>query len=364
MPPLHPGEHLINSGVIRARHGEPQHPDRRSGAARPPALGPFHRLVVAALGITWILDGLEVTLAGSVAAALQTSPRLHLTRRAGRPDRQRLSRRRGTGRAVLRPADRPARPQEALQRHARRLSGGHRGDRLLVELRELPVLPLPDRRRHRRRILGDQLGDPGADPGAGARPHRPGDQRQLLDRRGARARWSRCCCSIRRCSAPDIGWRIAFGSGAVLGPLHPLSAPLPAREPALADDRTAATARRQEVVARDRGARDRAARRRAARRRSRRSAAARRSRTRSRSAPSRARLSEALSRPHRARPRADGRAGLHLQRDLLHLRAGADQVLRRARRTRSGSTSCRSRSAISWGRCCSAGCSTRSAASR
>src|SRR5260221_14112817 len=39
----------------------------------------FHRLVVVALGITWILDGLEVTLAGSVAAALQTSPPLHLT---------------------------------------------------------------------------------------------------------------------------------------------------------------------------------------------------------------------------------------------------------------------------------------------
>jgi MFS family permease len=40
---------------------------------------PFHRLVVAALGITWVLDGLEVTLAGSVAAALQQSPQLHLT---------------------------------------------------------------------------------------------------------------------------------------------------------------------------------------------------------------------------------------------------------------------------------------------
>jgi MFS family permease len=39
----------------------------------------FHRLVVVALGITWILDGLEVTLAGSVAAALETSPRLKLT---------------------------------------------------------------------------------------------------------------------------------------------------------------------------------------------------------------------------------------------------------------------------------------------
>ena len=39
----------------------------------------FHRLVVVALGVTWILDGLEVTLAGSVAAALKTSPRLQLT---------------------------------------------------------------------------------------------------------------------------------------------------------------------------------------------------------------------------------------------------------------------------------------------
>ncbi len=39
----------------------------------------FHRLVIAALGITWILDGLEVTLAGAVAAALQQSPRLHLS---------------------------------------------------------------------------------------------------------------------------------------------------------------------------------------------------------------------------------------------------------------------------------------------
>lgn len=39
----------------------------------------FHTLVVAVLGITWVLDGLEVTLAGSVAGALQDSPQLHLT---------------------------------------------------------------------------------------------------------------------------------------------------------------------------------------------------------------------------------------------------------------------------------------------
>ncbi len=39
----------------------------------------FHWLVVFALGITWILDGLEVTLAGAVAPALKSSPLLQLT---------------------------------------------------------------------------------------------------------------------------------------------------------------------------------------------------------------------------------------------------------------------------------------------
>src|SRR5580700_6062480 len=39
----------------------------------------FHTLVVVALGITWILDGLEVTLAGSVASALKTSPVLQFS---------------------------------------------------------------------------------------------------------------------------------------------------------------------------------------------------------------------------------------------------------------------------------------------
>ncbi|MCA0317088.1 MAG: MFS transporter [Proteobacteria bacterium] len=39
----------------------------------------FHTLVVAALGITWILDGLEVTLAGTVAGALKASPTLQFS---------------------------------------------------------------------------------------------------------------------------------------------------------------------------------------------------------------------------------------------------------------------------------------------
>jgi MFS family permease len=41
--------------------------------------GRFHVLVIAALGITWILDGLEVTLAGSVAPALKDSPALRFS---------------------------------------------------------------------------------------------------------------------------------------------------------------------------------------------------------------------------------------------------------------------------------------------
>lgn len=43
------------------------------------AWSPFHTRVVVALGITWILDGLEVTLAGAVSGALQSSPVLRLT---------------------------------------------------------------------------------------------------------------------------------------------------------------------------------------------------------------------------------------------------------------------------------------------
>src|ERR1700761_689019 len=39
----------------------------------------FHWLVVIALGITWVLDGLEVTLTGSVSGALQSQEGLNLS---------------------------------------------------------------------------------------------------------------------------------------------------------------------------------------------------------------------------------------------------------------------------------------------
>ncbi|HEY0329278.1 MAG TPA: MFS transporter [Rhodopseudomonas sp.] len=41
--------------------------------------GTFHTRVVVALGITWILDGLEVTLAGALSGALKESPRLQFS---------------------------------------------------------------------------------------------------------------------------------------------------------------------------------------------------------------------------------------------------------------------------------------------
>ena len=41
--------------------------------------GGFHTRVVAALGITWILDGLEVTLAGALSGALKESPTLQFS---------------------------------------------------------------------------------------------------------------------------------------------------------------------------------------------------------------------------------------------------------------------------------------------
>ena len=41
--------------------------------------GRFHTLVIVALGVTWILDGLEVTLAGALAGALKESPTLRFT---------------------------------------------------------------------------------------------------------------------------------------------------------------------------------------------------------------------------------------------------------------------------------------------
>ena len=39
----------------------------------------FHLMVVVALGITWVLDGLEVTIVGALSGVLQSEHTLHLS---------------------------------------------------------------------------------------------------------------------------------------------------------------------------------------------------------------------------------------------------------------------------------------------
>ena len=324
--------------------------------------GRFHTLVVVALGITWILDGLEVTLAGSVAGALKQSPTLALRRRRRRLRRQRLSRRRcrrarcssagsPTGSAARSCSSSPSR----VYLVATALTG------LSWNGCELLPLPLPHRRRHRRRIRRDQLHHPGtcsrrafaASPiscingsfwvgaalGAlGAR--RAADPRRLRSRhRLARSPFS----SARRSAL------VVF-----------LMRHVDARKPALAASSTGARggARRSSTASRSVSRRGR--------RRSRRSKPPRSGCARAatpRSARSFATLFRALSRaaPFLG-PDADGGAGLLLQRDLLHLRAGADEVLRGPLGPRRLVHPAFRHRQFSRARCCSAASSTRSAA--
>jgi hypothetical protein len=50
----------------------------------------FHTLVIVALGITWVLDGLEVTLAGAVSSA-KSQPIVAAQRCPGRTFGERIS---------------------------------------------------------------------------------------------------------------------------------------------------------------------------------------------------------------------------------------------------------------------------------
>src|ERR1700739_4416195 len=77
---------LNTTGNIPAllRDVEPEKPARSIETAIPSRLDSlhwsgFHTRVVTALGITWILDGLEVTLAGALSGALKQSPSLHFS---------------------------------------------------------------------------------------------------------------------------------------------------------------------------------------------------------------------------------------------------------------------------------------------
>ena len=145
--------------------------------------GRFHVLVIAALGITWILDGSGGHARGVGRRSAEGEPVAQVYRRGGGACRQRLSHGRGDRRAGLRLVDRSIGTKEALLHHHRRLSDGDRAHRRLVERRQLLRVSLSDRRRNRRRIRRDQLDDPGTRARPVSRLYRPRHQRKLLDRR-------------------------------------------------------------------------------------------------------------------------------------------------------------------------------------
>ena len=168
-------------------------------AARAPAVGPLPLLVVAALGITWILDGLEVTLAGSVAGALKASPALAFlaTPRSGLPAAP-ISSAPSSARLFFGWLTDRLGPQEAVLHHHRvyliatALTGlsWNAGSFFLFRF-----------------LTGAGIGGEYAainstiqelDPGALSRPHRSHHQRQLLDRRGARRARRRRAARSRR----------------------------------------------------------------------------------------------------------------------------------------------------------------------
>ena len=82
----------------------------------------WHWMIVIGLGTVWILDGLEVTIVGSMSDALKpASTGLGMSSSDIGLAGVDVRRRRLHRRAVLRPADRPVRPQEAVPDHAGRL---------------------------------------------------------------------------------------------------------------------------------------------------------------------------------------------------------------------------------------------------
>ena len=144
----------------------------------------WHWRVVIALGVSWLLDGLEVTVVGSLGPALQRPETLGLS--AGQIGWAASA---YIGGAVLgalyfgRLADKLGRKRMFLVTLVVYLIATVL-TAFTWDIYFLRLLPFPDRLRHRRRVRRDQLGDRRADPGAAARARRSRDQRHVLDRRG------------------------------------------------------------------------------------------------------------------------------------------------------------------------------------
>ena len=183
-----------------------------------------------ALGITWIIDGLEVTMIAACAVLQERS--LHFSARRSAAGHVL------PGGAVLGARVRLPAPTGWVRKKLFTSRCGCLELGVLTACRgtsRLRLLPLLHRRGHRRRILGDQLGHRRADPRPGPRLGRPGDQRHVLA--GGRRRLAREHRLARpRLFRPDRGLAAGFRHRRASGPGHRLPAESRPREPPLALD--------------------------------------------------------------------------------------------------------------------------------
>jgi hypothetical protein len=175
----------------------------------------WHWLIVVSLGATWILDGLEVTLAGSLGGILTRREALGLSD-AQVGERDLLSRGRGDRRATFWVRNRSTRTKEIVFHYGGGLSHRHAVNRIFLEFCQLRFLSRADGSGDRRRICGNQFSDRRIDPGACARARGFNDQRIVLGRCRARLAATIVLLDPRRLPI-WLGWRCAFGIGAMLG---------------------------------------------------------------------------------------------------------------------------------------------------
>ena len=187
----------------------------------------FHWMVIFGLGTAWILDGLEI----QIVAAGGFEGSLGHERRPGRPGRHRLPHRPGGRRAAVRPAHRHPRPQEDVHPRPWR-STCRRGPRGLAPNMVFLLC---------RFISGMGIGGEYSAINSAIDELIPGKYRGRVDLAINGTYWAGAALGAVASSilldtdrfAENIGWRIAFFIGPVLGLGHHLPAPAHPGEPPL-----------------------------------------------------------------------------------------------------------------------------------
>ena len=103
----------------------------------------WHWLVVTALGVTWILDGLEVSIVAALGPVLTHSTTLNLTSFRSGTHRIRLFDRIGPRCHRFFLSHGSAGAEEVVHDHAAAVPGGHGVDGFLLESLELHVFSFP-----------------------------------------------------------------------------------------------------------------------------------------------------------------------------------------------------------------------------